>query len=271
MRFSMKCCINDVNFIILLLLRTELFKFEIQKYGQILCVHKPYFLMPGHISWNHCGHNDVSYSNEWIEYSNTNFDEHFFLYHSFGISFIFCANISLISCTFKNSMIDINNAISGAVCIDQIHFLSTDISYWPEYWATAPLPYGLIMHQDIQTKLNNNVVVKINNTLFSQVNSTIYGRALLLLYILVDDPNSIIQVFVDQSNFSSVTFNPGWLAENGMVWIRILSCKDAYIKFSEVKFNLTRLNLNLHIITILPHYFILISQPLEYLGLLAEL
>ena len=49
MRFPMKCCINDVNFIGLLLLSTELFKFEIQKYGQILCVHKPYFLMPGHI------------------------------------------------------------------------------------------------------------------------------------------------------------------------------------------------------------------------------
>ena len=44
----MKCCINDVNFITLLLLSTELFKFEIQKYGQILCVHKPYFLMLGH-------------------------------------------------------------------------------------------------------------------------------------------------------------------------------------------------------------------------------
>ena len=29
----MKCCINDVNFISLLLLSTELFKFEIQKYG----------------------------------------------------------------------------------------------------------------------------------------------------------------------------------------------------------------------------------------------
>ena len=45
----MKCCINDVNFIRLLLFSTELFKFEIQNYGQILCVHKPYFLMPGHI------------------------------------------------------------------------------------------------------------------------------------------------------------------------------------------------------------------------------
>ena len=45
MTFPVKCCINDVNFIRLLLLCTELFKFEIQKYGQILCVHKPYFLM----------------------------------------------------------------------------------------------------------------------------------------------------------------------------------------------------------------------------------
>ena len=44
----MKYCINDVNCIGLLLLSTELFKFEIQKYGQILRVHKPYFLMPGH-------------------------------------------------------------------------------------------------------------------------------------------------------------------------------------------------------------------------------
>ena len=45
----MKCYINDKNFISLLLLNTELFKLEIQKYGQILCVHKPYFLMLGHI------------------------------------------------------------------------------------------------------------------------------------------------------------------------------------------------------------------------------
>ena len=45
----MKCCINDVNVIRFLLLSTELFKFEIQNYGQILCVHKPCFLMPGHI------------------------------------------------------------------------------------------------------------------------------------------------------------------------------------------------------------------------------
>ena len=39
---------NSMSFIRLLLLFTELFKFEIQKCGPILCAHKPYFLMPGH-------------------------------------------------------------------------------------------------------------------------------------------------------------------------------------------------------------------------------
>ena len=45
----MKCCINGGKFIRVLFLLTELFKFEIQKCGQILCAHKPYFLMPGHM------------------------------------------------------------------------------------------------------------------------------------------------------------------------------------------------------------------------------
>ena len=45
----MKCCINGMNFSRPSLLLTELFKFEIQKCSQILCAHKPYFLMPGHI------------------------------------------------------------------------------------------------------------------------------------------------------------------------------------------------------------------------------
>ena len=45
----MKCCIKCRNFIYLLFLSTKLFKLEIQKYAQILCAHKPYFLMPGHI------------------------------------------------------------------------------------------------------------------------------------------------------------------------------------------------------------------------------
>ena len=45
----MKSCINGRNVIRLLLLSAKLLKFEIQKCGQILCAHKPYFLMPGHI------------------------------------------------------------------------------------------------------------------------------------------------------------------------------------------------------------------------------
>ena len=45
----MKCCINGKNFIRVPLVLIKLFKFEIQKYSQILCAHKPYFLMPDHI------------------------------------------------------------------------------------------------------------------------------------------------------------------------------------------------------------------------------
>ena len=45
----MKCCIDAEDFVRLLFLLTKLFKFEAQKCGQIVCTHKPYFLMPGHI------------------------------------------------------------------------------------------------------------------------------------------------------------------------------------------------------------------------------
>ena len=50
----MKYCIHDINFIRLLRLIIKLFKFEIQKCGQILCAHKPCFLMPGHIYKSQC-------------------------------------------------------------------------------------------------------------------------------------------------------------------------------------------------------------------------
>ena len=59
---------------------------------------------------------------------------------------------------------------------------------------------------------------------------------MLLFYILVDDPHSEIQALVSQTNFSSISYDPGWAAENGMVWIRILSSRDAYIEFNEVQF-----------------------------------
>ena len=48
-RFPMKCCISGRIVIILTFSSAKLLKFEIQKCGQILCAHKPYFLMPGHI------------------------------------------------------------------------------------------------------------------------------------------------------------------------------------------------------------------------------
>ena len=45
----MLCCIKGGNVIRLLFLSAKLLKFEIQKCGQNLCAHKPYFLMLGHI------------------------------------------------------------------------------------------------------------------------------------------------------------------------------------------------------------------------------
>ena len=43
-RFPMEQCLMPCIFI-------NLFNIEIQNYGQILCAHKPYLLMPGH---NYC-------------------------------------------------------------------------------------------------------------------------------------------------------------------------------------------------------------------------
>ena len=48
-RFPMQFSINGGNVIGLLFLLAKLLKFEIQKCSQILCAHKPYFLMPSHI------------------------------------------------------------------------------------------------------------------------------------------------------------------------------------------------------------------------------
>ena len=48
-RFPIVCCTNNKGFTYRLYLSTELQNFKVQKSGLILCVHKPYFLMPGHI------------------------------------------------------------------------------------------------------------------------------------------------------------------------------------------------------------------------------
>ena len=62
----MKCCINGENIIRLLCLTVKLLKFEIQKCGQILCAHKPYFLMPGH---NYYFRNSLNSMNTWLQKS----------------------------------------------------------------------------------------------------------------------------------------------------------------------------------------------------------
>ena len=62
----MKCCINGGNVIRLLFLSAKLLKFEIQKCGQILCAHKPFFLMPGHILINAFMY-PVKYSNNFSQ------------------------------------------------------------------------------------------------------------------------------------------------------------------------------------------------------------
>ena len=46
--FPIVCCIGYKNFIDKLCLEEKLGNFKIHKRGQILCAHKPYFLMPGH-------------------------------------------------------------------------------------------------------------------------------------------------------------------------------------------------------------------------------
>ena len=163
------------------------------------------------ITWNQCAQYVYSGASYFFYAFNPNFDERYYRYF-FGLSFTSCTNISLKSCIFKDTMVTIDNAVSGTVCIDQIHFLSnTSIN---NYLAT-----GIIIRQNNKTEPNNSVVVKFTNTLFSHASSNLDDRyrISLLLYILVDDPGSTIQVFVDQSNFSLISFWPSsWEAENGM-------------------------------------------------------
>ena len=126
--------------------------------------------------------------------------------------------------------------VSGILNIDHVHFLSTTTYNGDRYLS---LGTGLVINQQSNVKAAENiVVVKIINNLFSQVegiNSYNNKPGVLLLYILVDDSHSTMQVFVKQTNFSSASYDPGWAAENGMIWIRILSSRDPYIEFNGVK------------------------------------
>ena len=190
------------------------------------------------IAWIGCGNNKNNLrpgavGGNKLKYSGNFYDDFSKLYFH-GLNFFYCTNISIQSCTFKASTVGINKA-SGIICIDQVHFLSTCECNLNKYIALAT---GLILNQ---TKTNTDafVMLQIRNSLFSQDKrncSFNYKTNLLLFYMLVDDPHSEIQVLVSQTNFSSISYDPGWAAENGMVWIRILSSRDAYVELNEVQF-----------------------------------
>ena len=176
------------------------------------------------ITWIECG------SAPEIFMSISSINDYFHDESYFGLRFSFCRNVNLISCTFKNTMIEFNT-VSGNISIDQVHFLS---AITPGY-QYLPLSTGFIMRSRNKMKVNNIVVVvEITNSLFSQINSTWNDYALLLFYILVDDPHSTITVFVENTNFLSASYK--WEEHFAFVWIRILSATRASICFHNVKF-----------------------------------
>ena len=128
-------------------------------------------------------------------------------------------------------MVGISEA-SGVVYIDQVRFLSTNAHDLPDVY---PLATGLIINQT-NVQMENSLMVKVTNSLFSQSDHFNIFENLLLFYMLLNDPDSTVQVLVSQTNFSSVSYDPGWAAECGMVYIQIVSYKDAYIEFNGVQF-----------------------------------
>ena len=213
-------------------------------------VVKVYCLAIGSIEFRHC--NNIIIENiTWIKCSNNkdyrivhgvvgrtnyahNFQDDFFRIYSNGLNFVYCTDIAIKSCTFEASMVGINEP-SGVVYIDQVHFISTTVHDSPDVLLHLYPATGLIINQG-NVNTDNSVLVIITNSLFSQTECLNTCKSLLLFYILVDDPHSTIQVLINQTNFSSVSYDPGWAAENGMVYIRILSSRDVYIEFNGVKF-----------------------------------
>ena len=191
------------------------------------------------ITWISCGSNDdhrllsATFNGDGSTTASygRNFLNGFSQTYFYGLYLKFCTNVTLRSCAFEASMIGIYEA-SGIVCINHVYFLSTDAYDLPGVFSLAT---GLIINQtNVQT--GTHVEVKVINSHFSQTNCLMLCNNLLLFYILFDDPSSTIQVFVNHTSFSSASYDPGWAAENGMVWMRILSSRDAYIEFNEVKF-----------------------------------
>ena len=195
------------------------------------------------ITWISCGNNEdnrdhggvIGRDGLPIVKYRYNFHDDFSQLYFCGLKFNFCTNITLQSCTFEASMVGIYE-VSGAVYIDHVHFLSTNAYDLPYAF---PLATGLIINQT-NVPMNNSVVIRVVNSLFSQSDHLNIPTNLLLFYMLLDDPETAVQVFVSKTNFSSGSYNPGWAAEYGMVWIRLISNKDTYIEFNEVKFHSNR-------------------------------
>ena len=191
------------------------------------------------ITWISCGNNgdDRSYSSLPgidglpVYIYHYDFRNDFFRLYSSGLTFNTCTDITLQSCTFEASMVGIYEA-SGVVYINHVHFFSTNAYDLPGGFSLAT---GLIINQR-NVPMNNSVVIRVFNSLFSQSDRLNMPTNLLLFYMLLDDPESAVQVFVSKTNFSSASYDPGWAAENGMVWIRISSSRNVYIEFNGVNF-----------------------------------
>ena len=187
---------------------------------------------------NHCGYALSTVS--ILPGSARIFDNDFRQFFSPGVSFTSCTDITINTCKCNDTLVEID-AVSGYVQLDQVHFFSTN-AY--SVFTNTPLPTGLIIRQTNKMNVNDvTVAVKITNSSFSQAYATWYSRYVelrILFYILVDNPHSAMQVLVNQTDFSSSSYVPSWAAKNGLVWIRILSCKDAYVEFHKVKFRSNR-------------------------------
>ena len=190
------------------------------------------------ITWISCGYNQDDRGHFGVPGPNNefsvryihNFDNFFDIYFS-GLRFGFCTNISLLSCSFEASMVRVYEA-SGIIHINRVNFLSTSDHDVHDHISLAT---GLIISQ-ITPRLENLIKIQVINSLFSQTESLNASNNLLLFYVFINNTGSIVQVLVNQTNFSSVSYDPGWAAENGMIWLRILSCRDGSIEFNGVKF-----------------------------------
>jgi len=194
------------------------------------------------IRWIRCGSNTDSkgiLADSHDHHYIFNFDNNFFFVYKFGIKVDSCTNVYLKNCTFVASMVGLF-AVSDAININQVHFFSVAYPIIADgylcpgcYTAT-----GLVISHNKMIK-SNSVYVNVTNSLFS----TLDNKGLLLFYILSNNSYITMNIFVKNTNFTNASFDPGWVARNGIIWMR-LSCQ-VRITFNGVKFasnNFSQLN-----------------------------